>query len=263
MRFSFVLLFATVLLTGCSITSLEHLDIDAPIASDIHGANGYMEPKTHTLRATAEIHTQNEHNVDLGTITSDSLSFEATYDLSYPIVDLGAQWLFKTSTPLTLGAGLHINDGATAFFTLGINTAYVEAGADVGIWIVHRYYALRGTTRDLEIVLNDDDDEDDDDDSYESTVSKDGNDISPMLTLGGYLSFYIENFFFTYSINAYKPYFDVDGISVNLPYVAANYLTFGYRLNKHWEFNVGATCVYGDFEGDHWSAQTGVSYYFF
>ncbi len=282
------LLLTVALLAGCSVTTSDRrynvitdLEIDAPAAPDVHGANGYVESGKHIIRASGKIHFAQEQkghidglnneygNCDRTSVTCQEYlkvydrKIDARFNITRPFVDLSAQWLHKVEE-LMLGAGVSYNNGPYTFFSLGFNTAHVEAGANLGLWIYNRHYFYRGYS-----IYSHYDYYDGEKRVESKPFNIEFDEFNPILTYGGYMSLYYGPFFFTYSLNAYKPDFydddnlgyDSDEVSFRLPYVLTSYFTLGYHIDKHWEVSAGVSNIYGGFAGWHWAGQTGISYY--
>ncbi|MCQ2055827.1 MAG: hypothetical protein MJY82_11165 [Fibrobacter sp.] len=286
-KFTFCLGIAaiTMLFSGCSISGnykhIEKISTDVPAAPEVRGASTYQEPNTAKWRTSLGVRVGQTQQEKIHGITNSLGSckniehckedaqilvkrdVDATYNIKYPVVFGGFDRLRKYDIILwSFGASL--DNGTNAFVTLGVNTEHFEIGASLGAWIFFNNYEYSGTSYYCtQYPWNEDY-------SLGHGEFSESSSIDLALVYGGYASAYLGPFSLNYSISIYRPPHSESGrdesttvqANFELPMAFTEYITAGYRLNKHWEFRAGAINVFGDFNGMHWAGIGGVSYYF-
>ena len=270
-------LFAILLsLDGCASAHYEQVNrvsMEIPAGPEVRGAGFNQESKTGHFRISGNVHLGESEKIDIKGITSKTGDcsemekclerdftidnhVEATYKTIFPIVTGSLEYLYKYKMMLWSVGGA-INDGAFAFTSGGINTDFFEAGVNIGIWGHYRKFEYSGIDYHCYSDWGDN--------RYLSeSPFGDSNNFGISAVYGLYAGVYYDNLFLNYSVNPYKPHTRYNTSEINadfeLPWVITEYLTAGYRFDKHWELRIGAVNIFGDFEGWHWSMISGVSY---
>lgn len=275
-----VLLVGLLSLTGCTLTSfydhVERFEMEVLPAPELRGFGSYQKPNTSSVRLSAQVNLGQSGSETFSTL-ENSLSgcgriedcdgfnksdfkerVTAIYQFVSPIAMASFDYVTKWDMFL-IGLSLGADYGGYADFLVGINTKYFELGAAVGLWMMAREFKYMGT--EFECTKGIWGAEDD----FRYREFGNSNTGAMVGFYGGYITAYYGPFSLNYSFDIYRPnpsYTEVDIVAdFDLPLVMTEYIMAGYRFNKNWEFRLGATNVFGEFPGWHWSFNGGVSYY--
>lgn len=266
---------AASIFTGCGTTvaHLEKLDVEIPVAPDVHGANGEQQ-KPFSMRGNANISlAKTDHvnipgihnprkNCQIGNCPAEKLIgktdyVNTTYTTNSVTGNGGLDFLFKKELVL-FGLGIQYNNGFFSSLSMGVNTSNFEIGVHAGLWMIDS----KQTYEEVQYTCFMDSDS-----IYESTSTyTEPSNIE--FTYGMYTSLYKGPFFVSYSLNIYKPHFsssakedELDGPYIDLPYVLSHHFNIGYKYNNFLEYHIGVTRINGEFESPSPEFNTGVSLY--
>lgn len=230
-------------------------------APEVHGANTFQQQHSASWRVTGKVNANTEKNINISKNISKSNNLENMFDTdkysfnnsSYIMggIDYTGKidFLYKKDY-LVFGAGVGYKDGIFHHFTIGANFSHFEFGTFFGGYHQRCELEYAGYKE-----VNDDD--------YDNErISGYQNDYSTNIFAGAYAGFYFGGFFYNYSISTYRPSAEIEDKNMDVPGIASNYFTIGYRFNQMVEVSFGGIATYIDSPAWNFGVTSGITFYF-
>ena len=223
-------------------------------------------PHSSSWRASGSINANNRKNVNITKNSSVAKDLEHLFDTYEDIgsakyqmggIDFTGKidYFYKVDN-LILGTGVGYKDGIYHHFTLGVNLLYFELGGFIGAF--HQYSELEyeGKTCNDEWYY---------DENKCRSFYDEHRRYNHSLLGGIFAGLYFDKIFFNYSVSTYKPNPEIEGdddYDMDVPGIATNYFTVGYRLNRWIEFSIGSNLTYiGSANAWNYGFSGGISFY--
>ena len=252
-----------LLFAGCTRTRINSFSVETPEAPEVSGAHGYMESRSMSYRFSGSVTVSPKKdmavsgsysNYSSDSLLQDSRSFHTTGVYEFGGTDMNASfdWFGKAAFML-FGFGVGYDDGIFHHLKLGFNTPVVEGGVFFGLFHQYTTMHVSGSTCDTWPC----DERGDNWDSMSDTKTE----FFTTIHYGAFASFFIDDFFMSYSLSIYSPSVEGGGESVSTPDIYSHYLKAGYRITKHWEVSAGIIMSFVDPDYHHFAGNVGASFY--